>query len=114
MPTVRRETPSIRPLRADEPPPSQKSMAVDAFNVAVFKDQCILDLAAGRHAKGCECEWSTTYTSVRELGGSPKEMTQVDYQPNACLHIAACARDFVGYDIDVEVGDASNTKPESL
>ena len=74
-----------------------------AADVTRFKDQCILDLAAGRHARGCGCEksWKPGGATFRTLA-------------NACLHIAACARDFVGYDIDVEVGDASDTKPESL
>ena len=98
MPTVRR----------DSPPPGEYDDCVDCgtyIGASIFVNQCILDLAAGRHAKGCRC------TQSRLTGG----IWRGEYETlNACLHIAACARDLVGYDIDVEVGDASDTKPESL
>lgn len=64
-----------------------------------WKDQCILDLADGRHAVSCGCHvafyqqtamMSTTWT---EQHRNP---------PNACLTISRCARDLIGYDVQIE------------
>ena len=73
MTTIRREPPTDR---GDLP--AQIIAALD------WHRQCAEDLAAGRHAVGCEC--STTHLEA----------------DNACLGIAVAMRDLAAYEIEVE------------
>ena len=70
MTTVRREAPSEME---------------EAVYIAEWRYDCLTrDLAAGRHAVGCEC--STTHLEA----------------DNACLGIAVAMRDLAAYEIEVE------------
>lgn len=62
-----------------------------------WKDQCILDLAEGRHAKDCECFGDHLECIEYNMG-------DCDLSKFACLTISRCARDLTGYDLEESEG----------
>ena len=65
------------------------SLIDNGIRTQQWQQQCLQDLASGRHAEGCEC---TTYVHGRWT------------LPNACSEIVRCALEMRSY--ETEVGDA--------
>lgn len=63
---------------------------------------CLSDLAAGRHATGCECvdDWTSGGYNIlpSHMHGGPGPYC---VPHNACLAIAVCARDGKAYEMEV-------------
>lgn len=80
---------------------------VDWFDKLDWFDQCLQDLAAGRHAVGCGCHM-VVLTELRNRS----TITSVEHPElrNACTEIVRCALEMRDY--ECEVGDASDKQSE--
>lgn len=116
MTVVRREAPK---RTFTEP------IGAHAFRLAkdMFLEQALADLAAGKHAKGCDCAadrpapflvehiegfdptvphqpGNIVWMSAEEIAAGVHLIGGAKF--NACLRIAECARDLMSYEVDDE------------
>ena len=64
---------------------------------ARWMEQCLQDLAAGRHAVGCGCDETDSRWTPNGW-----DVSEDRRKPNACSEIVRCALEMRDYDVQIE------------